>query len=68
MVSPVIESHSYLGGVCLGLVPKSVDLALDLGDALFCFENLAIDSIQITHQFLSSSFRVTFHGRISRCI
>ena len=36
------------GGFGLGAVLESADLALDLGDALLRFENLAIDPIQFT--------------------
>jgi hypothetical protein len=56
---------SSLGGYCLGSVLETVDLAFDLGDALLRFENLAIDPLQFTQQFLSATIQVAFHGGVS---
>jgi hypothetical protein len=50
---------------CLRSVPKTADLALDLGDVLLRSEDLAIDPIQFTQQFFSATIQVVFHGSVS---
>jgi hypothetical protein len=47
---------------CLGSALEAADLALDLGDILLRFENLAIDPVQFTQQFLSATIQVALHG------
>jgi len=51
--------------VCLGSVLETSDRALNLGDALLRFENLTIDPIQFTQQFLSAFIQIVFHGSVS---
>jgi hypothetical protein len=56
---------SVSSSFCLRSVLETADLVLDLGDVLLRFENLAIDPIQFTQQFLPATIQVVFHGRVS---
>jgi hypothetical protein len=57
-----VKCESSSGGLCLRSVLETVDFALGLRNALLRFENLAIDPIQFTQQFLSANRQVAFHG------
>ena len=48
----------------MGPVLETGDLALGLGNALLRFEDLAIDPIQFTQQFLSASLQVVCHSGV----
>jgi hypothetical protein len=59
-----VKCGSSSGGLCLRSVLETADFALGLGNALLRFENLAIDPIQFTQQFLSANLQVAFHGGV----
>src|ERR1035438_5452510 len=59
-----VKCGSSSGGPCLRSVLETADFALGLGNALLRFENLVIDPIQFTQQFLSANLQVAFHGGV----
>jgi hypothetical protein len=59
-----VKCGSSSSRLCLGSVMETADFALGLGNALLRFENLAIDPIQFSQQFLSANRQVPFHGGV----
>jgi hypothetical protein len=58
----VVICGSSSGRFSLGAILETANFALDLGDAFLRFDNLAVDPIQFTQQFLSAIIQAFHDG------